>query len=266
MEGSGPGPKPRSRLVLAAPGGGIGSGTRTRGEGLGPGVRPRSRCPVPISRSGSRIPVPIPVPGAHPGAPQPPPCPVVTDVLVLSERSPQPPGYTRAPEFPEPRTGVSRRKRLLVKLEQPSGAAAVLELQLSSKGKVLPLYTKIGEMGGFAIWCKKGPVGPRPSPGPRPLSTGMEQLSLQPPRPPPPSSTKGRSHPESLPDPSGIYGLSAMDGVPFALHPKFEPKLSSGPAPILADLTVKSLADIEQEYNYGFVVERTAAARLPPGT
>ncbi|XP_029814505.1 multivesicular body subunit 12A-like [Manacus vitellinus] len=151
-------------------------------------------------------------------------------------------------------------------LEQPSGAAAVLELQLSSKGKVLPLYTKIGEMGGFAIWCKKGPVGPRPSPGPRPLSTGMEQLSLQPPRPPPPSSTKGRSHPESLPDPSGIYGLSAMDGVPFALHPKFEPKLSSGPAPILADLTVKSLADIEQEYNYGFVVERTAAARLPPGT
>ncbi|XP_027559336.1 multivesicular body subunit 12A [Neopelma chrysocephalum] len=203
----------------------------------------------------------------RPAAAQPPPCPVVTDVLVLSERSPNPPGYTRAPEFPDPRTGVSRRKRLLVKLEQPSGAAAVLELQLSSKGKVLPLYTKIGEMGGFAIWCKKGPVGTRPSPDPRPLSTGMEQLSLQPPRPPPPPSrSKGRSPPESLPDPCGIYGLSAMDGVPFALHPKFEPKLSSGPAPILADLTVKSLADIEQEYNYGFVVERTAAARLPPGT
>lgn len=31
-----------------------------------------------------------------------------------------------------------------------------------------------------------------------------------------------------------------------------------------ADLTIKSLADIEEEYNYGFVVEKTAAARLPP--
>ena len=30
------------------------------------------------------------------------------------------------------------------------------------------------------------------------------------------------------------------------------------------DLTIKSLADIEKEYNYGFVVEKTAAARLPP--
>ncbi|NXK43239.1 MB12A protein, partial [Piprites chloris] len=199
----------------------------------------------------------------RPASAQPPPCPVVTDVLVLSERSPQPPGYTRAPEFPEPRTGVSRRKRLLVKLEKPDEAApAVLELQLSSKGRVLPLYTKIGEIGGFAIWCKKGSVGPWPGPSTSPLSTGMEQLTLRPPRPPPPpSSAKGRSHPESLPDPSGIYGLSAMDGVPFALHPKFEPKLNSL---VVADLTVKSLADIEKEYNYGFVVERTAAARLPP--
>ncbi|XP_048145772.1 multivesicular body subunit 12A isoform X2 [Corvus hawaiiensis] len=33
--------------------------------------------------------------------------PVVTDVLVLSERSPQPPGYSRAPEFPESRGPVS---------------------------------------------------------------------------------------------------------------------------------------------------------------
>nr|XP_009939145.1 PREDICTED: kinetochore-associated protein DSN1 homolog [Opisthocomus hoazin] len=74
----------------------------------------------------------------------------------------------------------------------------------------------------------------------------------------------------------------SMDGVPFTLHPRFESKLSSGTKAILADLTVKSLADIEREailadltvksladiereYDYAFVVERTAAARLPPG-
>ncbi|PKK18310.1 multivesicular body subunit 12A [Columba livia] len=56
-----------------------------------------------------------------------------------------------------------------------------------------------------------------------------------------------------------------MDGVPFALHPKFEAKLNSGTNALVADLSVKSLADIDREYNYTFVVERTAAARLPPG-
>ncbi|EDL90780.1 similar to RIKEN cDNA 1110012M11, isoform CRA_b [Rattus norvegicus] len=41
---------------------------------------------------------------------------------------------------------------------------------------------------------------------------------------------------------------------------------SCGPLNLSAfgDLTIKSLADIEKEYNYGFVVEKTAAARLPP--
>lgn len=56
-----------------------------------------------------------------------------------------------------------------------------------------------------------------------------------------------------------------MDGVPFTLHPRFEGKSCGTLAfSAFADLTIKSLADIEEEYNYGFVVEKTAAARLPP--
>ncbi|NWV77814.1 MB12A protein, partial [Dasyornis broadbenti] len=180
--------------------------------------------------------------------------PVVTDVLVLSERSPQPPGYSRAPEFPESRSGaVSRRKRLWVRREA-AAAAAVLELRLGPKGgRALPGLSRAGEIGGFAIWFRKGPVGPGPAPA---LSAGLERLSLRPPR-----DTWGYlwalfPFPKSL-----FFPLPAMDGIPFALHPKFEPRLSS---PILAELTVKSLADIEREYSYGFLVERTAAARLPP--
>lgn len=65
------------------------------GEGRG-GVRSRS---VPEFLSRSRVPVPSP--SSRPV--QAPPAPVVTDVQVLSDRSPQPVGYTRAPEFPEPR-------------------------------------------------------------------------------------------------------------------------------------------------------------------
>ncbi|KAM9368078.1 multivesicular body subunit 12A-like [Phaethornis superciliosus] len=188
--------------------------------------------------------------------------PVVTDVQVLSDRSPQPPGYTRAPEFPEPR---SRKKRLYVQMvPRATATTAVCDIKLSSKSKVLPHYMKIGEMGHFAIWCKKAAV-PQPSPPPRTISTGMKQLLLQPPdstSPLPRCSIQGAPQHES---PSTIYGLSAMDGVPFTLHPKFETKLSPNAHALLADLTVKSFADIEKEYNYAFVVERTAAARLPPG-
>ncbi|NXF39746.1 MB12A protein, partial [Nyctibius bracteatus] len=205
---------------------------------------------------------------------------VVTDVLVLSDRSPQPAGYIRAPEFPEPRTGVSRKKRVYVKLlPRDAAETAVLDIKLSAKSKALPQYLRIGEMGHFAIWCKKGPVwkrSPPPVPRPRTLSAGLKQLSLQ-----PPDSDHKYLHAPCDPVPQrggngGFLGTlmflkhlpplsAAMDGVPFTLHPRFESRLSSGSNAILADLNVKSLADIENEYNYAFVVERTAAARLPPG-
>ncbi|NXW89415.1 MB12A protein, partial [Alopecoenas beccarii] len=214
---------------------------------------------------------------------------VVTDVQVLSERSPQPPGYTRVPEFPEPRAAASRKKRVYVKLVPAAAAETVVtELKVSGKSKTLPGYLKIGEIGSFAIWCKKGPFlqpGPPPLPKPRPLSPHLRQLSLQPPdryqthpfKPPRSHLNRPRTGNQSRErwchlvvsaPPSGAPSplLSpAMDGVPFTLHPKFEPKLSSGNNALLADLSVKSLADIEREYNYTFVVERTAAARLPPG-
>ncbi|XP_068027385.1 multivesicular body subunit 12A-like [Melanerpes formicivorus] len=82
------------------------------------------------------------------GGAQAPPSSVVTDVVVLSERSPQPAGYSRIPEFPEPRPGGSRKKRLYVKL-LPAEAAerAVLDLKLSSKGKALPQYLRVGDLG-----------------------------------------------------------------------------------------------------------------------
>ncbi|CAN0021070.1 unnamed protein product [Bubo scandiacus] len=200
--------------------------------------------------------------------------PVVTDVQVLSDRSPQPAGYTRASEFPEPRPGLSRKKRVYVKLVPPEAAGtALLALQLSSKSRALPQHLKIGEIGNFALWCKKGPVlhsSPQPVPRPRTISAGLKQLSLQAPdsdpgSPGPRCSIRRAAQHEALYDATNIYGLSAMDGVPFTLHPRFESKLSSGSNAILTNLNVKSLADIEEEYNYTFVVERTAAARLPPG-
>ncbi|NXW52799.1 MB12A protein, partial [Nyctiprogne leucopyga] len=212
------------------------------------------------------------------GGAQAAPGSVVTDVQVLSDRSPQPPGYTRIPEFPEPRAGVPRKKRVYVKLEPREAAGTgVVGVKLSSRGRAVPGHLRVGDLGNFALWCKKGPVSrpsPPPVPPPRALSAALGQLSLQPPPPsepsiiinslPPPKSYLNPR--ETNPATSLLWGSLAntMDGVPFTLHPKFEPKLRSGTNAVLADLHMKSLADIEKEYNYTFVIERTAAARLPP--
>uniref|UniRef100_A0A663N818 Multivesicular body subunit 12A n=1 Tax=Athene cunicularia TaxID=194338 RepID=A0A663N818_ATHCN len=187
------------------------------------------------------------------------------------------PGFVTVPgpaaRFPRAGPGVSRKKRVYVKLVPPEAAGtALLALQLSHKSRALPQHLRIGEIGNFALWCKKGPVlhsRPQPVPSPRTISAGLKQLSLQAPDSDPRyRHTQGflffSSHSWLFLKPLSLL-FPAMDGVPFTLHPKFESKLSSGSNAVLADLNVKSLADIEEEYNYAFVVERTAAARLPPG-
>ncbi|XP_007488654.1 multivesicular body subunit 12A [Monodelphis domestica] len=198
---------------------------------------------------------------------------VVTDIQILNEKTPLPNGFTYISEFLDTKASVSKKKRVCMKLV-PIGVAdmAVFDVRLSGKNKVVPGYIRVGEIGGFAVWCKKGKVSkPKPLPKPRSISLEMKGLSLDrssdsSEKLSPLSSRQGTiRRSDSIYEASSLYGISAMDGVPFVLHPKFEGK-DNGPMGFsaLADLTIKSLADIEEEYNYGFVVERTAAARLPP--
>uniref|UniRef100_A0A7N4PTL1 Multivesicular body subunit 12A n=1 Tax=Sarcophilus harrisii TaxID=9305 RepID=A0A7N4PTL1_SARHA len=197
---------------------------------------------------------------------------VVTDIQILNEKTPLPMGFTYISEFLDAKASVSKKKRVCMKLV-PLGVAdtAVFDVRLSGKSKVVPGYIRVGEIGGFAVWCKKGKVSkPKPLPKPRSISLEMRGLSLD-----KSSDSQGSStlssrqgtirRSDSIYEASSLYGISAMDGVPFTLHPKFEGR-DNGPTGFssFADLTIKSLADIEEEYNYGFVVERTAAARLPP--
>uniref|UniRef100_A0A287AP77 Multivesicular body subunit 12A n=1 Tax=Sus scrofa TaxID=9823 RepID=A0A287AP77_PIG len=200
---------------------------------------------------------------------------VVVDIQILVDKSPLPPGFSPVCD-PVDSKSVSKKKRMCVKLV-PLGVAdtAVFDVRLSGKTKTVPGYLRVGDMGGFAIWCKKAKA-PRPVPKPRALSRDMRDLSLDQPSQPSkggfPERTLSRlgsastlRRNDSIYEASNLYGISAMDGVPFTLHPRFEGK-SCGPLAFsaFADLTIKSLADIEEEYNYGFVVEKTAAARLPP--
>ncbi|KAM6169011.1 multivesicular body subunit 12A [Erethizon dorsatum] len=201
---------------------------------------------------------------------------VVVDVAVVVDKSAPPPGFSAVCDPLDAKASVSKKKRMCVKLV-PLGAAdmAVFDVRLSGKTKTVPGYLRVGEMGGFAIWCKKAKA-PRPVPKPRGLSRDVRGLSLDTASQPSKSSGPARTlsclgsrastlrRSDSIYKASSLYGISAMDGVPFTLHPRFEGK-SCGPLAFsaLGELTIKSLADIEEEYNYGFVVEKTAAARLP---
>ncbi|XP_058023267.1 multivesicular body subunit 12A isoform X2 [Ahaetulla prasina] len=187
---------------------------------------------------------------------------VLYDVVILSEKSPLPSGYMYVKEFLDLKTSVSKKKRLCIKLI-PMGVAetAVCDIMLSSKSKVIPNYIRIGEISGFALWCKKEYINkPKPLPKPRSLSLEMNQLSLETAK----QTTIKKN--ESIYDTSNACGISAIDGVPFTLHPKFENNVTRGATAlsIFKNFHIKSLADIEKEYDYSFVVERTAAARLPP--
>uniref|UniRef100_A0A8D0DZF2 MABP domain-containing protein n=1 Tax=Salvator merianae TaxID=96440 RepID=A0A8D0DZF2_SALMN len=182
------------------------------------------------------------------------PTDVVNDVIILNDKTPLPSGYTYVKEFLDPKTSISKKKRLCVKLISAATAdIAVFDILLSHKSKGVPNYMRIGEISGFALWCRKEHVQkPKPLPKPRKVSLGMKQLSLEqdkidpssekPVAPLVPRRQATLKRHESIYESSNVYGIS-------------------GTSPLLScdDCFLFCF-----QYNYGFVVERTAAARLPP--
>ncbi|KAM4642849.1 multivesicular body subunit 12A [Discoglossus pictus] len=211
---------------------------------------------------------------------------VVTDIVILNEKTPLPMGCAYIAEYIDPKITVSKKKRLCVKLLPLNTAdQAVCELKITMKKEQLGApYQRIGEMNGLALWCKKIDASIfKPTPKPRNVVAGMNNLSLDgnrssaqttkdfTPKPaldkvPPKPAGRSTLTETAIYDSSNIYGISAIDGIPFTLHPMYENTISSSNA-VSSDLNsfpIKTLSDIENEYNYGFVVERTAATRIPP--
>ncbi|OCT67957.1 hypothetical protein XELAEV_18039255mg [Xenopus laevis] len=211
---------------------------------------------------------------------------VITDIQMLNEKTVLPVGYAFIGEHLDPKISVPKKKRLCVKqMPMHTAETAVCEIKLSMKSKQFGApYERIGEISGLVFWCRKGSVSaPKPTPKPRNITSGIKGLSLdsntavQPVRrASAPNPDAGQAVPLSngkwglsenaIYDSSNIYGISAIDGIPFTIHPMFENTInnSSVAASDFRDLHIKTLSEIESEYNYGFVVEKTAAARIPP--
>ncbi|KAK6301008.1 hypothetical protein J4Q44_G00291060 [Coregonus suidteri] len=160
---------------------------------------------------------------------------VVSDVQVISEKETVPHGYCYIPEHLEPRASVSKKKRVCVRMVPVGGVeTAVLDIKLTAKSRMmLQHYTCLGDMNGYVMWCRKGPFSsPLPQAKPRSLSLDLP-----------------------------------IDGVPFTLHPKFETQTNGmTPTNTLNNIRIKSVQDIENEYNYTFIVEENAAKRTRPLT
>ncbi|XP_053577713.1 multivesicular body subunit 12A [Bombina bombina] len=211
---------------------------------------------------------------------------VVTDIQMVTDKTPLPVGFAYISEFIDPKVTISKKKRLCAKLLPLNNTEqTVCEIKITMKNKQLgPPYQRFGEISGLALWCKKvNTILLRPTPKPRSVNAGIRGLSLDgaslaqsmssatTPNPPaeklsPKTIGKSSLVENSIYDSSNFYGISAIDGIPFTIHPMFENRspntgvVSSS----FNNFRVKTLSDIENEYNYGFVVERSAAARMPP--
>ncbi|XP_028678726.1 multivesicular body subunit 12A [Erpetoichthys calabaricus] len=202
---------------------------------------------------------------------------VVGDIQLISEKEAIPHGYTYVSEFLENKASVSKKKRLCVKPVPASCAdVIVVDIKVTVKSKmIIPHYTCVGDFNGYVIWCKKERVAiAKPLPKPRNIHVNMKDLAIDgnsssmqeqssndfaPTAPPLTNRRSGLELKDPIYNTSGIYGISAMDGVPFALHPKFERHSNNSVAVSNLNMQIKSLVDIENEYDYSFVVEKTAA-------
>uniref|UniRef100_A0A3Q3BAS7 Multivesicular body subunit 12A n=1 Tax=Kryptolebias marmoratus TaxID=37003 RepID=A0A3Q3BAS7_KRYMA len=213
---------------------------------------------------------------------------VVSDVQIISDKDALPHGYFCIAEHLEPKATVSKKKRVCVRLSPVNNVdTAVLDIKLTAKSKMmLQHYTYVGDIHGYVLWCRKGHFSsPVPQPKPRKYSLDVRSLSLdqpaapplplRPSNPPPPAlppsrlshrrcSLKSKDNLDNSAD-SSLFGITALDGVPFSLflliYPLFFPLPLSK---CLNNIRIKSHEDIENEYNYTFTVEESAAKRTRP--
>ncbi|KAA8595085.1 hypothetical protein FQN60_012220 [Etheostoma spectabile] len=213
---------------------------------------------------------------------------VVSDILLISDKNSIPHGYCYIAEHLEAKASVWKKKRVCVSIV-PVGSVdtAVLDIKVTAKSKMmLQHYTYVGDIHGYVLWCRKGHFSnPTPQAKPRSVSLDLHRLSfeqpsaplpLRPSNPIPPlpnNKLSQRRHTlqtqvnlDKTADCS-IQGITALDGVPFSLHPKFDIQANGTVLQLgsqLNNIRIKSIQDIENEYNYTFAVEETAAKRTRP--
>ncbi|XP_008304195.1 multivesicular body subunit 12Bb [Stegastes partitus] len=178
---------------------------------------------------------------------------VVVDMKLTDIKDPLPESFIPVQETIDTKEAAMRKRRLCVKMSPREAAeTAIYDIQIVAKSKYhLVNYTCMGEMNNMGIWYRMGNVSQHQSS--EKTSSSVQSDAL------PNTARRTMSRPDCEKQSSGIYTISALDDVPFVVSDKF----LEGPKEMqqvnLMGITIKSLAEIEEEFQYNFSTERSVA-------
>ncbi|XP_035246696.1 multivesicular body subunit 12Ba isoform X1 [Anguilla anguilla] len=204
---------------------------------------------------------------------------VLVDMKLIDMKDTLPVGFIPIQETVDTQEPAFRKRRLCIKfIPRDSTEAAICDVRILGRSRQAPpQYTFIGELNSMGIWYRMGKV-------PRAQETSQNQNHTPPVQPLTtttaapaqilprhismtlPASFRGKNttRPDYEHQNSNLYAISAMDGVPFMISEKFACASSDLLQDDLMGISIKTLAEIEKEYEYSFRTEYSAAARLPP--
>ncbi|XP_061905574.1 multivesicular body subunit 12Bb isoform X1 [Entelurus aequoreus] len=176
---------------------------------------------------------------------------VVVDVKLTDMKEALPEGFTHIQETLDSKEPAMRKRRLCVKISPCEAAeTAVYDIQITAKSKHhLVHYTCIGEINNMGIWYRVGDVPHLQISQERSSTVNSDSSSDI-------ASKTIISRPDEHQS-GGSYTMTAMDDVPFGINQKFYDTTKEMQRVNLMGITIKSLAQIEDEFDYNFSTERS---------
>ncbi|XP_052420280.1 multivesicular body subunit 12Bb [Carassius gibelio] len=189
-------------------------------------------------------------------------CNVVVDVKLIDLKDCLPEGFTPIQDTTDTQEQALRKERLCVKLVPRHCAdMAICDMVVQGKSKhSLTNYTFIGELNGLGIWYQLGKVIKSQHTVLKTSSTaGVARKCPESPASSP--TKKNMVRPDYEHQTYNLYTKSAMDDIPFMIYKKststFRDEIDSVH---FLNIIIKSPKEIEDEYNYCFNTEHSAAA------
>ncbi|XP_031599684.1 multivesicular body subunit 12B-like isoform X1 [Oreochromis aureus] len=176
---------------------------------------------------------------------------VVVDMKLTDIKDALPASFTPVQETMDRKEAAMRKRRLCVKMSPREDAkTAVCDIQITAKSKThLVNYTCVGELNNMGIWYRLGDVRQHQSSR---VTSGRVESDAR------PSTVRNFSKIYSERHGTGLYTMTALDDVPFVVSEKFSQKIPKEMQQVnLMGITIKSLADIEEEFQYNFSTERS---------
>ncbi|XP_067268693.1 multivesicular body subunit 12Bb [Pseudorasbora parva] len=193
-------------------------------------------------------------------------CNVAVDMKLIDLKDCLPEGFTPIQDTTDTQEQALRKERLCVKLVPRSSTdMAICDVVIQGKSKhSLANYTFIGELNSLGIWYQLGKVTKSQDTVHKTTSssTTAHGVVRQFPESPVSSPTKKNIvRPDYEHQIHNIYTKSAMDDIPFMIAQQFTSTTREVIEPVhFLNIAMKSAQEIEEEYNYCFNTENSAAA------